>query len=212
MQLTKLELLYDIEKKELEQGITYQKQKNIVIFFVGGLLAIISILILLYSRHTMKLKYIAARKDRVEAELEMKGKELSVSLLSQSKNKQVFSMVNNSIEEVMGSLSDSNLKDKLNRLLKELKILSDDKLSQELNTRFKEVHAGFYDKLLAEFPNMTQNELKLCAYLRLSMTTKDIAELTGQSIASIEQARYRLRKRLKLSNSDVNLTSYLSQL
>lgn len=58
---------------------------------------------------------------------------------------------------------------------------------------------------------LTPNERKLCAFLRLNMTTKEIAELTEQSPRAVEVARHRLRKKLKLNRSE-NLTSYLANL
>jgi DNA-binding CsgD family transcriptional regulator len=75
----------------------------------------------------------------------------------------------------------------------------------------EEVHAGFYEKLLKAYPDLSQNELKLCAFLRLNMSTKDIAELTGQQLPSIDKARYRLRKKLGLASSETNLVTFLSQ-
>jgi hypothetical protein len=94
----------------------------------------------------------------------------------------------------------------------ELRISTDDKMLNEFSRRFQEVHAGFYEKLLKDYRDLTQNELKLCAFLRLNMSTKDIAELTGQQLSAIEKARFRLRKKLALSGSDSNLVTFLSQI
>jgi len=54
--------------------------------------------------------------------------------------------------------------------------------------------------------------LKLCAFLRLNMSSKDIAELTGQRITTLETARYRLRQKLGIVNSEVSLVTFLSSL
>ena len=94
----------------------------------------------------------------------------------------------------------------------ELRSSTDDKMFNEFSQRFQEVHAGFYEKLLKTHPDLTQNELKLCAFLRLNMSTKDIAELTGQQPNTIDKARYRLRKKLDLTGPDTNLVTFLSQL
>jgi DNA-binding CsgD family transcriptional regulator len=63
-----------------------------------------------------------------------------------------------------------------------------------------------------KYPDLTQSELKLCAFLRLNMSTKEISELTGQRILTIDHARYRLRKKLGISNSEINLVTFLSQI
>ena len=65
---------------------------------------------------------------------------------------------------------------------------------------------------MEKFPNLTPNEQRLCAFLKLNMSTKDISELTGQTINAIEMARYRLRKKLHISGKDENLITFLSQI
>jgi len=98
------------------------------------------------------------------------------------------------------------------RLNREIKQSSDDKLWKEFSIRFNETNNEFYEKLLIQFPDLSQNELKLCAYLRLNMSTKEIAELTGQRIETIGTARYRLRKKFYLTNSESNLVMFLSKI
>jgi DNA-binding CsgD family transcriptional regulator len=61
-------------------------------------------------------------------------------------------------------------------------------------------------------PNLTLNEKRLCAFLRLDMTSKEISAITGQSVRAIEQARIRLRKQLGLTNQQVSLSAFLSSL
>ena len=70
------------------------------------------------------------------------------------------------------SLPLSDLKEAVVRFNHEIKLSSDDRLWQEFSLRFKEINSEFYDKLLTKYPDLTQSELKLCAYLRLNMTTK----------------------------------------
>jgi DNA-binding CsgD family transcriptional regulator len=72
------------------------------------------------------------------------------------------------------------------------------KLSQE----------GFFRKLKNKYPSLTPNDLRLCSYLRMNFTTKEIANLTNISSRAVEIGRYRLRSKLKL-NHDVNLTEFL---
>jgi DNA-binding CsgD family transcriptional regulator len=72
------------------------------------------------------------------------------------------------------------------------------KLSQE----------GFFRKLKSKYPSLTPNDLRLCSYLRMNFTTKEIANLTNISSRAVEIGRYRLRRKLNL-NHDVNLTEFL---
>ncbi len=72
------------------------------------------------------------------------------------------------------------------------------------------MHTDFYKKLNEQFPNLSANEKKLCAFLKLNMSTKDIGSITYQSVKSISVARSRLRKKLNIESEDVNLANYLA--
>jgi len=81
----------------------------------------------------------------------------------------------------------------------------------EFELRFQQVYNDFYDKLQEKFPNLSSNEKKLCAFLKLNMTTKEISAITYQSVNSIVVARSRLRKKLDIETEE-SLISYLQGL
>ena len=81
-----------------------------------------------------------------------------------------------------------------------------------LNIKIDGIEPGKYRNLNEKFPNLTENEKKLCALLRLDMNTKDIASITRQNPSSIEVARTRLRKKLNISNTDISLNNFLAKL
>jgi len=97
-------------------------------------------------------------------------------------------------------------------IIEDLENTQEDSVWEEFETRFHQVHNKFYEKLNETHPNLSPNERKLCAFLRLNMSTKEISSITGQSFRSIEVARTRLRKKLNLTNSDIGLIEYLSGL
>ena len=80
---------------------------------------------------------------------------------------------------------------------------------EEFEYRFQNVHEEFYQNLKKKFPDLTPAEIKLAAFLRLNMNTKEIASITNQSVNSLETARYRLRKKLGITNQEVNLVNFL---
>lgn len=82
---------------------------------------------------------------------------------------------------------------------------------KEFESRFENVHEVFYNKLNLKFPGLTPGEKKLCALLRLNLSSKDIASITFQNSQSIDMARYRLRKKLNLQ-PDENLVDFLMKL
>jgi DNA-binding CsgD family transcriptional regulator len=73
------------------------------------------------------------------------------------------------------------------------------------------VHADFYKNLNQINPDLTPNERRLCAFLKLNMSTKDISAITGQTPHSIKIARARLRKKFNLTNSDTSLLAFLAE-
>lgn len=75
---------------------------------------------------------------------------------------------------------------------------------------FDHVHSNFLCEIKEKYPNITANELKLCAYLKMNLSSKEIAQLMSITIRAVEVSRYRLRKKLNIS-SDVNLFDYLMQ-
>lgn len=83
-----------------------------------------------------------------------------------------------------------------------------DVLRNDLN--INKLHEEFQQRLFEKYDNLTANEVRLCTYLRLNMSTKEIAGITNQSTRALEAARSRLRKKLKLKPS-VNLANFLQR-
>ena len=75
-------------------------------------------------------------------------------------------------------------------------------------SHFKELHQDFFEKMLAKFPSLTPKDLKLAAYLKMNLSSKEIAPLMGISLRGVEIHRYRLRKKLQLENSK-HLSNFL---
>ena len=82
---------------------------------------------------------------------------------------------------------------------------------REFETLFLEVNTSFYDKLNERFPTLTNNERKLCVFLKLNMSNKDIAQITFQSEEALKKARLRLRKKMGLERMD-NLAGVIQNL
>jgi DNA-binding CsgD family transcriptional regulator len=102
-------------------------------------------------------------------------------------------------------------KDNIKKIAREISNLQNVELWEEFDSRFKQVHSDFYKKLNHKFPDLSPVEQRICAFLKMNMSTKDIAELTGKQILSINNARSRIRTKLGLSPDD-NLVSYLTKI
>ncbi|HEX5668445.1 MAG TPA: LuxR C-terminal-related transcriptional regulator, partial [Chitinophagaceae bacterium] len=76
---------------------------------------------------------------------------------------------------------------------------------------FDEVNDNYLKNLKSKFPKLTSSDLKICAYLKLNLSSKEIAQLTNISVRGVEISRYRLRKKLGLS-SEQSITAFLESL
>jgi DNA-binding CsgD family transcriptional regulator len=83
---------------------------------------------------------------------------------------------------------------------------------KEFEIRFNQVQHDFYSKLSSKFPDLSANEKRLCAFLKLNISTREISALTGQSQKSIDIARNRLRKKLNLTNVNMTLNDFFAKL
>ncbi|MFV0397496.1 MAG: helix-turn-helix transcriptional regulator, partial [Bacteroidales bacterium] len=82
---------------------------------------------------------------------------------------------------------------------------------EEFEILFQKVHASFYTSLNEHFPMLTQNERKLCVFLKLNMSNKQIAQITFQTEEALKKARQRLRKKLEIER-DTNLGSFIQNI
>jgi uncharacterized membrane protein YciS (DUF1049 family) len=209
--MANLEMQYQTEKKTFEKQLALQKKITVMVIFILGLISGLIITALIISRQRIKAKKADLEKQVIEKELSFKNKELSINLMALMKKSEMLSDISNRLTQIEKEEMTEETKHVISRISHELSIGADEKIWKEFSVRFQEVHSGFYEALLEKFPDLTQNELKLCAFLRLNMSTKDIAELTGQTQISLEKSRYRLRKKLKIANSEVNLVAFLLQ-
>jgi len=79
---------------------------------------------------------------------------------------------------------------------------------EHFSRNFDHVHSDFLKRLGERFGHLSPNEYKLCAYLRMNLSSKEIASLMNISVRGVEASRYRLRKRLGL-DTETNLTDFL---
>ncbi len=210
--LTKLELQYQFEKIENELKIARQRRNTAIFIISTVLLLSLIIIVLIWKQLKLKARKMQLEKANYEKELEFKNKEMVLNVMSLMKKNEMLAGLSEKLISIDEETTSPESKDTIKKVAVEIQKSQEKEIWKEFSMRFKEVHGDFYNKLLEKFPTLTPNELKLCAFLRLNMSSKDIAELTGQRVTSLETARYRLRQKLGIANSDVNLVTFLSTL
>jgi DNA-binding CsgD family transcriptional regulator len=213
---------FDAVLRENEINRIYQEveYKNRELKYTGAMFAsllIAAILVLLFlnqrnknEKLVLKEKNLILDKIKLNQSLEYKKKELVTNLLYlMDKNEFIASMSKKLIELKPEAKKDNKLI--IQQLVNEIRINCSSEIWEEFEIRFKEVHTEFYNKLYREHPGLTPNEVKICAFLRLNMSTKEISAITHQSVNSLNMARFRLRKKLNIDKGE-NLISYLNNL
>jgi tetratricopeptide (TPR) repeat protein len=208
----KLEFQYNFERNDKLKQIARQRKETVLVVVILSLISGLIIVLLLFSRHRFKAKSVVLEKEFIEKELHFKNKELTINLISLIKKNDMLSEISNELVEIEKGAKKDETKEAINKISRKIRNNADDKMLKEFSLRFQEVYNGFYEELLRKYSDLTQNELKLCAFLRLNMSSKEMSELTGQSILTIDHARYRLRKKLGITNSETNLVTFLSQI
>ena len=153
---------------------------------------------------------IQLRNESLENEMRHKNKELANATLHLIQKNKALTAVKNDLNKVLRSLPpDHPEKHSVNSLLKKVnKDLRNEKNWELFNNYFDDVHQDFISRLKDKHEDLTPKELRLCAYLRMNLTTKEIAPLMNISIRGVEISRYRLRKKLQIHH-DTNLSDYL---
>jgi tetratricopeptide (TPR) repeat protein len=209
--LIRLEAQYQYEQEKHEKAIRQQRRDFFTILILILLCTGLIILFLFWTRQKARVRNAILEKGTLEKEIEFKNKEMIINVMSVLKKNEFMSDISRKLAEMEKEAETSEAREVLRRISKDLQKNQDEEIWKEFSVRFKDVHRDFYDRLSAKFPNLSPNDLKLCAFLRLNLTSKEIAELTGQRIATLENARYRLRQKFGISNSDINLVTFLSQ-
>ena len=211
--LSQLELLYEFEKVSQEEKIRQQHREYVyIIVGIGFGFVFILIIILIINRNKLRRKNQEIEKQRLKSQLEIRDKELTSNAMSLMRKNEALSDIAGKLMDIRVSAIKDETKFAIKKIVKELQNNKDKEVWKEFDMRFKQVHMEFYNKLIKQFPDLTPTEQRLCAFLRLNMTTKEISELTGQRTGTIEMARSRVRKKLGLTHDQTNLITFLSQI
>lgn len=145
-------------------------------------------------------------KERLMNEITLKRKELANTTMVAAKKNEVLMEIQGELSKDKSKFSNQfRLKHIMNKINRAIKNKDE---WQVFETNFNEVHEDFFKDLLETYPQLTNKDLKLCSYLKMNLTSKEIAPLMGISVRGVEVHRYRLRKKMGLDKKE-NLTNFL---
>lgn len=155
-------------------------------------------------------EYEKRNKQRLQNQLDLKDRELVSFLLQLSQKNEVLAKMGNALEEAPKVPATG-----LHALMEQMRALLQQHNRQPVNwnaveLQIEQIHPGFFGRLQKQHPTISENDKKLCAYVRLGLSSKEIAGLLGIVPKSVEIARVRLRKKLKIA-SKIRLSQYILQ-
>lgn len=150
-------------------------------------------------------KMAVLQNEKLKSEIALKNKEISSTALSVAKKNEALNKVRSQVDE----LEASSVKSKVLGIID--KNLSKDEDWEVMKTTMNSLDSNFLKHIRTKHPELTHNDIRFCGYIRMNLSSKEIAPLLNISLKSIEIKRYRLRKKLKLS-PQTNLNDYILSL
>ena len=210
-EIARIQMQYEYEKKEQVKDAAQQRIRFRYIFIISFFIFTTLIIGLLYVLAKSRSRRTILENERLEKDLELKNKELTTNVMYLLKKNEFMNSISNRLLDFKSKLKGDNRQTILD-VVNELQTAADEEVWEEFEMRFQQVHNDYFDNLKQISPELSPSELKICAFLRLNMKTKEIAAITHLSIRTIEVTRSNIRKKLNLTHSDVNLISFLNEL
>lgn len=188
-----------------------KQRKNELIFYS---IIVFSLLITLLFIMLFRLQRSKATKRKLQNEilnekLEAKNKEFTAKVMH---TLQITELLNDTHDDILAIRDDAKeeVRVKLTSILSKLRNEAFSFNWEEFEKLFVETHQDFYNHLLSDYPDLSKNELRLCAFLKMNLSSKEISAITNQSYRSIVVARSRLRKKLGIDTEQQSITSFLA--
>lgn len=153
------------------------------------------------------------KNEQLETELKHRQSELGDSTMNLMRKNDMLQALDAQLDELSESVRREDAKAKITQKIKDIRRdvqnnINEDEGWDKFEENFNLVYEDFMKRLTKAFPDLKMNDRKLCAYLRMGLSSKEMASLLNTSVRSIETARYRLRKKLGMEQGD-NLTEFI---
>lgn len=190
--------------KELEFQLQQMaaRQRLIVTILVAILIVIAIVFV-----SSIIIRKRRRKTEQLSAELDLRNREITLKSIGRMQSNEILNDVIEKLNE-MERHPENNV---LPGVIRDLKTLVNTETKKDFDVHFVQMNPDFYQKLLADYPKLTQNELRLCAFIKSNLSIKEIAAINGISADSVKTARKRLRKSLNLTGEDMSLLEFLSK-
>lgn len=200
------------EFNTLKENILKARANNqfLIISFLSLLMAsgaLVSYLYLRRKKALFKTRLAEEESERLRLHVDHKNKELATKAIHISQMNEMSIELSDKLKSLIPGLNREKAVT-VQQIIRELTKSTSREAWKEFEMRFEQVHIDFTKKLQLQYPSLTPNELKICSFLRLNLSSKEISMLTNRSLGTIDNARSSIRTKLQLEN-EVNLTTFL---
>ena len=199
------------ERLEQEHLIAQQHTKGIIYTYVLLLVIVISIGMLIYSRYRLERKNRQLQREQAEQELRYKNEIIKIQRLQQYQERNNMDKLSEELNRTANITDNKEMRNELRRVIRQLQQRGADNDWADVEITLASANDTLYANFLKEYPNLTKNERKLCTLIHMKLSTKEIANITHQSIGSINVARSRLRQKFGITDSDISLIAFLDR-
>ncbi len=153
---------------------------------------------------------VRVQNEKLEAEVQHKNEELALATMHLVQKGEMIASIQEALERALEKEQQpATLREELRRLLRMLQVdTRTDQDWEQFAVHFDQVYRDFLQRLRERYPQLSPNDYRLCAYLRMNLNTKEIAHLLNISVRGVEGSRYRLRRKLNISN-EAHLVDFL---
>lgn len=152
---------------------------------------------------------VQLRNDKLRSEVDFKNKELASSTMNIIHKNEVLSYSVGELKKALRKIKDPTALVQVRQLMKTIDSeFNSEQDWEQFEVHFDQVHEDFLKRIRLKHPQLTPKDLRICAYLRMNLSTKEIAPLMNISVRGVEISRYRLRKKFDLTR-DENLIDFI---
>ena len=165
------------------------------------------------EQHKKESELARLKNEQLETELKHRQSELGDSTMNLMRKNDMLQALDSQLDELSESVRREDAKARITQQIKAIRHdiqqnINEDEGWDKFEENFNLVYDNFMKRLVVRFPDLKMNDRKLCAYLRMGLSSKEMASLLNTSVRSIETARYRLRKKLGMEQGD-NLAEFI---